>query len=139
MNKSCTHKNLRGHPQRGSSFTSLSPMLKCTTHPLTCAHIHCLVSINYSITVDECQGVVFFLHGGNPRHTCASDALPCQTPFCQTAPLLPSVTQQQHEIEYCCDGSTSTAIPPTSSSAIMAQHNEIGSIAFGAVLIQNRI
>jgi len=35
-------------------------------------------------------------------------------PFCQSAPLLPSVTQQQHAMEYWWKGSTCTAIPSTS-------------------------
>jgi len=36
-------------------------------------------------------------------------------PFYQTAPLLPSVTRQQHTVEYWQEGSTSTAIPPASA------------------------
>jgi len=35
--------------------------------------------------------------------------LPCQMPFCQTAPLLPFVTWQQNVMEYCQEGSASTA------------------------------
>ncbi len=38
----------------------------------------------------ECHWV----HGGIQFHTFASYALLCQTPLCQTASLLPSVTQQ---------------------------------------------
>ena len=52
-------------------------------------------------------------------------ALPCQTPFCQTAPLLPSVTQQQNVMKYWWEGTTSAAVPPISSSNIMGQPNKI--------------
>ena len=45
-------------------------------------------------------GAIFFLHGGIQRLTFASYALPWLTPFCQTAPLLPSVTWQQNRMEY---------------------------------------
>jgi len=47
---------------------------------------------NHSASVDECQWISFFLHGGIHLHTFASWALPCQIPFRWTAPLLPSVT-----------------------------------------------
>jgi len=60
----------------------------------------------------------------------------CQTPFCQTALLLPSVTQQQHVTEYWWEGSISTAIPPTSTSDVMGQHHKIGGIAFKAPVIE---
>ena len=55
-------------------------------------------------------------------------------PFCQTAFLLPSVTQQQHETGYW-EGSASTAVPPRSGSDIVNQHHKIGGIIFGAALI----
>jgi len=45
-------------------------------------------------------------------------------PFCQIAPLLPPVTQQQHITEYCQVGSTSIATPPTSASDIVCQDNK---------------
>ena len=47
-----------------------------------------------------------------------------------TAPLLPPVAWQQNVVEFWWESSTSTAIPPTSTSAIMGQHNKIGGIAF---------
>ena len=77
-----------------------------------------------SASVDECQWVPFFLHGGIQFHIFASCALPCQTPFCQTVPLLPSVTQQQNVTEYWWEDSTSTAIPPTSNSDIIGQNKK---------------
>ena len=62
-----------------------------THHPPPhCANIHCLVYVK----VDECHWVQFFPHGGIQLHTFVSYALPCQTPFCQTAPMLSSVARQ---------------------------------------------
>ena len=52
--------------------------------------------------------------------------------FCQTAPLLPSVTQQQNVREYWWEDSASTAIPPTSTSNVVGQKNKTGGITFGA-------
>ena len=76
----------------------------------------------------------FFLLGGIQWYTLVSSALPCQMPFCQTAPLQPSVTWQQNLMGYCWDGSTSAAVTPTSTSDVMGQHNEIGGITFRAAL-----
>jgi len=59
----------------------------------------------------------FFLHGGIQFHRFAPPALPCQAPFCQSAPLLPSVTQQQHVMECWWEGSASAAIPLTATWA----------------------
>jgi len=56
-------------------------------------------------------------------------------PFCQTAPLLPSVTQERNIREYWWEGSTSTAIPPTPASDIVGQHNKIRGITFGAAFV----
>ena len=44
----------------------------------------------HSANVSECQWVLIFPCGGIRFHTFVSYTLPCQTPFCQTAPLLPS-------------------------------------------------
>jgi len=38
-------------------------------------------------------------------------------------------------LEYWWEGSTSTAISPTSTSYVVGQHNKIGGITFEAVLI----
>ena len=65
----------------------------------------------------------------------ASYALPCQMPLCQSAPLLPSVTWQQHVMGYWREASTSTAIPSTSASDVMCQHHKTGGIIFGVALI----
>ena len=62
-------------------------------HPLLhCAHIHCLVSVNVQ-QMSVSQRVQFFPHGRIWRCAFSWSALPSQVPFCQTVPLLPSVTQ----------------------------------------------
>ena len=65
--------------------------------------------------------------------------LPRQTPICQTAPLLPSVTWQQNVMECWQEGLTSTAIPPTFSADIMGQLNKIGGITFGVALVYAQV
>ena len=85
-----------------------------------------------SASAGECQWVPSFPHEGTQCHTFASSTLPCQTPLCQTAPLLPPVTWQQNGREYCWEGSASTAIPPTSD--IMGQYNKIGGTTFCTAL-----
>lgn len=45
-------------------------------------------------------GGIFSLRGGICFHTFPSYVLPCQTPFWQAAPLLPSTTQQQNAMGY---------------------------------------
>jgi len=59
-----------------------------------------------------------------------SDTPLLQMPLCQTAPLLPSVTQQQNSGIL-----TSTAVPPRSVSDVVSQHHKIGSNTFEAVLV----
>jgi len=61
--------------------------------------------------------------------------LPCQTLSCQTAPLLPSVTQQQNVIEYQREDSASTAVTPTPNCDITGQLNIIGGISCGVALV----
>jgi len=107
-----------------------------TCHPSPrCANIHCLVSVKVQLASMNVIGCNFFPHGRIQLHTFASYALPCQTPFCQTAPLLSSVARQQNLTEYWRESSTSTAISPTSTSDIVGQHNKIGCITFVATLI----
>ena len=60
-------------------------------------------------------------------------------PFCQTAPLLPSVTRQQCVTEYWQEGLSSTAKPSASTSDIIGQRYKRGSITFGAALIYTHI
>ena len=59
----------------------------------------------------------------------------CLPPDCQTAPLLPSVARQQNLTVYWREGSTPTAISPTSAPEVLRQHNKIGVINFGATLV----
>ena len=57
--------------------------------------------------------------------------------ICQSAPLLPSVTQQKHVTKYEWEGSASPAIPPTSTSGGVGQYNEIAGITFGRALVDS--
>ena len=94
----------------------------CWNVPLTnslCSHP--LIGLQkHSASIDECQWVPFFLHGGIQFHTFASYSRPCQTALCQTAPLLPSVTWQQNVVESWQEGSTSTATTPTPALILWA-------------------
>ena len=85
------HQNLHGCLECGLSFTSLSPLLKCTTH-----HLTVLTSTAWSqkCSADVNELMQFFLHRGVQFQTFVSYALLCQTPFCQSAPLMLSVIQQ---------------------------------------------
>jgi len=120
------------HLECGLSFMSLLSLLKCTTY-----HHTVLMSIVHkpSVSINEYQWVPFFLHEDILFYPFALCALPRQTPFCQTAPLLPSVTQPQNVTEYCWEHSASTAMPPTSTSEVRGQHDKIGSITFGTAII----
>lgn len=130
-------KNLHGCLKRGLSISLLSPLLKHTTH-----HFAVLTSTvsfpQHSASINESQLVSFFPHEEIQLHTFASYSRPCQTKCCQTAPLLSSVTQQKTMMEYCQKRSTSTAVPPVSSSDVVDQNNKIGNIAFRAALISQQ-
>jgi len=108
---------------------------------IACLSRHCHHCWNAPPTSSLCwcplvhQWVPFFPpHAGHQRHTFAFYALLCQTSFCQTAPLLPSVTQQQHGMKYRWERSTSTVVPPTSNSDITGHHNKTGDITIRAAL-----
>ena len=45
-------------------------------------------------------GAIFSAWRNSIPHVCFVHTS-CQAPFCQTAPLLPSITQQQHVMRYC--------------------------------------
>ena len=92
----CAHKNL--YKRKGPSVSRLwwlycswntPPTASLCSHPLfgLCKH---------SESISEFKWVPFFLCGGIQFHPFASAVLPCQAAFCQTAPLLLPVTQQQH-------------------------------------------
>ena len=107
-----------------------------TRHPPPhCANIHCLNSVNVQQASMNVIGCNFFPHGGFQLHTFVSYALTCQTPFCQTAPLLSSVARQRNLTEYWREGSTSSAISTTFASHVVGQHNKIGGINFGEALV----
>jgi len=135
---------------RCSSFCGMTALHGClNTAYLSCCYCHCwntsaTISLcshplfglqKCSASIDKCQWVHFFWHGGIQFHTFASYVLPSQTPLCHTALFLPSVSWQQNVMEYQWEGSTSTAIPPTSIPNVLGQHNKIGGITFGAILI----
>ena len=103
--------------------------------PPYCAHIHCLVSINAQQALMKISGCHFFCLEESSDTPLLHTPLPCQTPFCQTAPLLPSVTQRQNIMEYCQEGLTSIAISPTSSSGVVDWHNKRGGNTFRAALM----
>ena len=116
--------------------TTLPPLVE---HTYTSCHLTVLASNlvprNVLQLLMDVNGCHFFPRGRTQWYTFASSALPCQTPFYQTAPLLPSATQEQCVMEDGCECSASTAIPPTSASGIVGQHNNIGGITFATVLI----
>ena len=131
------HASLVNSCTSRSDLQLLLPLLKCTTHHHTML-ASCLVSINIQQVSMNVSGCHFFPHRGLQFHTFASSTLLCQIPFCQTAPLLPSVTWQQNETEYCWEGSASTATSPISTSDVVSQHNKIGGITSGAVLVYSK-
>jgi len=63
-------------------------------------------------------GAIFSAWRNSIPHVCFVHTS-CQAPFCQTAPLPPVVTWQQHVMESWQEGPASTAIPPTSASDIV--------------------
>ena len=106
-----------------------------THHPPPhCARSHCLVPINVQQMTMNATVCHFFLEGEIQGHTFPSCALLCQMPFCQTAPLLPSV-KATSVMGYCWECSSSTATPPISTSDVVGQCNEMAGTTFGAALM----
>ena len=103
----------------------LSPLLKHTTHCLTV-----LTSTDWSLSMfSKCQWMPFFPQWATHlccMHTSMSDAILSD---CLSAAI--SHITMLNIREYWCEGATSTAIPPTSTSNVVSQHNKIGRIAFG--------
>ena len=83
------------------------------------------------MNVNRC---IFFLHGGIQWHIFALYVLSYQMPFYLVAPLLPTVTRQQHAMEYWQEGSISNAIP-TSTYDFVGQYIKTGSITFEAAFL----
>jgi len=112
MNKSLHAVLVKVFSRRDPLFHSCYNSITAETHhpPPRCVHIHCLVSIHVQqalLNVNRCS---FFFQGGIQWHAFISSTLPWQPPFCQTAPLLPSVTWKQTVTEYWWEGSTFIAI-----------------------------
>ena len=103
--------------------------------PPHCVNIHYLVSINIQQVSGNCQWVPFFPRRGIHFHSFASYALPCQTPFCKTVLLLPSVAQQQNVKEHWQEGSMPNAMSSTSASDVVGWHHKIGGTTFRAAFI----
>jgi len=76
---------------------------------------------------NKCQwmsvSAIFSTWRNSMTHLCFIRTL-CQMPFFQTAPPLPSVTQQENVMKYSWEGSISAALPPTSTSDVVSQHNK---------------
>jgi len=106
------HKDLHQHKCPAVTAEMLKPTSSLCLCPL------------FGLHKCKYQWVPLLPHGGTQSHTFASCTFPSQMPFCQTAPLLLSVTWQQHVTEYWWKGSTCTAIPPASASVVMGQHNK---------------
>ena len=120
-------------------FHIIVPPARTHNPPPYYAYIRYLVSINIQQAVMNVSGCHVFHRDKIKFHIFASDALPYQMPFCQTAPLLQSVAQQQNVIEYWWEGITPSVITPTSASNVIGQCNKIGDIIFGAALVSCRI
>ena len=105
------------------------PTTSLCSHPLLGPR-KCLESI------DECQWVSSFSTWRNsiPHlrfiHTSMSDAILSDCPSAAICHTATNVT------EYWWEGSTSTAIPPTSVSDVVGRHGKVGGFSFRAALIQ---
>lgn len=113
-------------PLQGTQSSTEQSLSLCTEPPAT----------GWSLwTPSKCQwmslGSIFF-HMEKCKNTFASCTLPDQVPFCQTAPWLPSVTQQPNVMGYWWGGSAPISIPPASPFDVVGQHHRTGGITFGA-------
>jgi len=103
-------------------------------HPLPhCTHIYCLISVNLQQASLNATGWHFSTWTNSVTHFCLEKGHMCAL-LCQTAPLLISVTWQQNIMGCWWEGSTSTAIPPSSASEVVGQRNKKGGITFGSAL-----
>ena len=115
-------------------------------------HCFCFHYWNASSTTSLCSHLLFALHqcsasmNVNGCHfstwrnsvSALCFICTCEMLIYQTASLLPSVTQQQNEMEYWQEGSTSTSIPSTSTSDVVGQY-KTGGITSGQALIKHII
>ena len=123
----------------GSETLLLSPLLKHTTHCLTV-----LTSIVWSPLVFSkhwwmSSGAIFSAWQNSVTHLYLITHSPIRRYSVKSAPLLPSVTWQQHVMEYWWEVSTSTAIPPPSAFDIEGQHHKAEGTTFRAALIKGNI
>lgn len=93
-----------------------APTASLCSHPLFDIH-QCSASIDESVPFFF---FFFFMEGFN------------DTPLLS---LLPCVTWQQNVMGYWWEGSTSTAVPPTSTSDVVGQRNKIEGSTLGAALV----
>ena len=92
MNKSLHVALVKIYTSRGDPL--LSPLLKWTTHHLT-VHMSTVWSpLRFSKYQWTSVYAIFSVWRNPVTHSFVSSTLPCQMPFCQTAPLLPPVTHQ---------------------------------------------
>jgi len=112
----CAHKKLhRGGMHCHHCWNTLS-----TPHY---ADIRSLGRPNIQQAPINVNGCIFFSAWRNSvPHLCLI-CTPCQRPFWQTAPPLPSVTQQQNVMQHWREGSISAAIPPTFAFDTVGQHH----------------
>lgn len=94
-----------------------------------------LVSINVQQVLMNVNESNFFpVRKNSIPHLCFIQTSLSDAIFCQTTPLLLSVTWQQYKKEYWWEGSFSPAIPP-SASDVVSQYNKIGGVTFAFALI----
>lgn len=131
-----TYKALfvNSHHHQLSIFTNNAPVKICMITQnrahISCRWHHCWNSVpisspcwhpvfslhKSSANINESQWAQFLMHEGIQWYTLTSYTLQtCQTPFCSTAPLLPSIIQKQQVMEFCQEGSDSTVIPLAST------------------------
>ena len=124
MNKSLHAVLVKTCTSRGDS--SVTVVTAEMHHPLPHgAHILWLVSTNIQqVSVNANGGHFFCLEEFNSTPLLYMHFYVRQ--HCQSAPLLPSVTGQQHVVEYWWEGSTPTGIPPTSTSKSWANMAGLG-------------
>ena len=108
----CSCNNLHQHMWPTVSVTTA----EMHHSPPHCARIHCLVSRDNRWMW---KGAIFSQREIQ-WHAFALYTFPGQTSFCQTAPLLPPITQRQNAMGYWQEDSTYVSILPTSASATVA-------------------
>lgn len=113
------------------AIQNVTCLLRCCCHccsipPTASLCLHPLFGFNELASTEECHWMPFFSSWGTSVSHLCYKCSSMSDPFCQTAPLLPAVTQQQHVVEYWQEGSTFTAIPPTSAFEVMGQYGRVG-------------